>query len=174
MSSSKRTRQAQQALLTLLNELEIIGKEHEELYDTDCRDPMSDEIWGGFLKPEIDYRLCDDFGLYDPIGNQMVKAAIQQYLTAMSQIAAKMTFHQRLAAFQDENLRTSTNVRLYYDDFFGWRNPDEFDYFGDWGGFNNKQSNRLTEQTEDEPTIDESIFQVDGQLNLFDTSPYQS
>ena len=39
-------------------------------------------------------------------------------------------FHDRLAAFQKEDVK-SDHEGAYYDDFFGWMNPEHFDSAGD-------------------------------------------
>ena len=43
-------------LLELLRELESIGIDNEEIYDTVCREKMSDPIWKLFIRPVRRYK----------------------------------------------------------------------------------------------------------------------
>ncbi len=53
-------------LKKLLDRLGLVGKDHEEVYDTECRDRMSDAIFDGFIRRLDDFFLPPDFGLYSP------------------------------------------------------------------------------------------------------------
>lgn len=119
-------------LRTLLNALDVIGQSHEEIYDTVCREKMGDVIFNLFIRPESGYVASDDFGLYDTTANLAVKKALIEYTIAANRRAAELgidTFHSRMAAFQDEDVRSDVE-KNYFDDFFGWMNPDDFDEDG--------------------------------------------
>jgi hypothetical protein len=119
-------------LRTLLNALDVLGEQNGEIYDTECREQMSDPIFYLFIKPTADYVMPDDFGLYSVDANRQVKAAIARYIHDASELAPSLGldgFHQRLAAFQNDSVE-STVGRTYFDDFFGWMNPADFDQDG--------------------------------------------
>jgi hypothetical protein len=119
-------------LRNLLDALDIVGVAHGEIYDTVCREKMSDPIFFLFIKPQADYVISDDFGLNTDDANRQVKAAITRYIQDASELAQReglVRFHARLAAFQNESL-ASTNFKNYFDDFFGWMNPSDFDRDG--------------------------------------------
>jgi hypothetical protein len=158
-------------LLNLLEDLEAIGKENEEIYDTVCRHKMSNPIHYLFLIPDFNYKISDDFGLYSSSANEAVKQAIENYVIRASRIASinNMTFHERLAVFQDEDVVTGSKLHNGFDDFFGWANPEEFDDSGKWMGYDNENYDWESKSRRD----DEYILFVDGQLDLFDTEPYR-
>jgi hypothetical protein len=108
-------------LKQLLEELELVGEDHEELYDTDVRERMSDAICNGFLKPKAGYLLIDDFGMYSGEANCQIKAAIDRYIRAANERAEEIGLtapNQRLTAFQNQEV--CTDGEQYPDDFFGW------------------------------------------------------
>jgi hypothetical protein len=120
----------EQLLLDLMRRLEAIGEGDESLYDTVVREKMGDPIFYLFVKPKPGYVMPDDYGMSDE-DNRAIKAALRDYIEGALGLAPKLgidTFHKRLAAFQNGEVRTEqTN---YYDDFFGWSNPDLFDEAG--------------------------------------------
>jgi hypothetical protein len=113
-------------LLQLLQELELIGVDHEEVYDTVCRDKMSDVIWNLFILPAKKYKYPDDFGLYSNSSNQEIKQALQTYIDGANKVKitshSLILFQNRLAAFQDTEIETKNKNQ--FDDFFGWFNPE--------------------------------------------------
>jgi hypothetical protein len=119
-------------LRELLNALDIIGQEHEEIYDSECREQMGNPIFNLFIKPNENYECPDYFALYSQKANQQVEIALTNYIHNASQLAYELglnTFHQRLAAFQDNDVRSDLE-KNYFDDFFGWSNPELFDQAG--------------------------------------------
>ena len=119
-------------LRSLLDALDVVGQTNEEIYDTVCRERMGDPIFYLFIKPTPDYTIPDDFGLYDTAANAAVKDALATYAIDANTRAAELglrSFHQRLAAFQNGDVESS-NEHNYFDDFFGWMNPENFDEFG--------------------------------------------
>lgn len=119
-------------LRLLLNRLEQIGRDHEELYDTECRQIMANAVTDGFLRDTVDYVVPSNFGLYSAHANTAVRIAITAYIRAAKSMADQVgavSFHQRLAAFQDAHVK-SDKEGCYYDDFFGFSSPDDFDPTG--------------------------------------------
>ncbi len=119
-------------LSELLGALDAIAASHGEVCDSECRERMSDPIFFMFIKPESGYEMPEDFGLRDTEGNGLVKAAITQYITSAIHASAEAgleTFHDRLAAFQNEDVQSNRDG-TFFDDYFGWWNPDHFDSMG--------------------------------------------
>lgn len=108
-------------LRSLLDALEAVGREHEELYDTDVREQMSEAIVHGFIEPEPGYALASEFGMFSAEGDAAVHRALAGFL-AKSHLAARVagldTPAKRLEAFQDCDVVTSQEGQAY-DSFFG-------------------------------------------------------
>jgi hypothetical protein len=120
-------------LKSLLNRLEVVGKEHTELYDTECRERMGDAVFDGFIRPREGFVVPSEYGLYSPDANARVRTAIYDYITAANSAAAALglkSFHQRLSAFQNENVRSDIEG-VYYDDVFGYCRPESFNELGE-------------------------------------------
>ena len=72
--------------------------------------------------------------MHSPEGNRLVRQALAKYINAAKRAAKAAglnTFHQRLAAFQNYTVKTSSQYEYSYDFFFGWMNPEDFDEDGD-------------------------------------------
>lgn len=126
----------EELLRRLLNRLDVIGRDHSELYDTECRDRTGDAVFDGFVRPREGYTLPDDFALYTPEANRAVKEALAEYIDAAKAKAAELgldTFHDRLEAYQLEDVKSDVDGS-YYDDFFGYAHPDEYDDDGNYIG----------------------------------------
>jgi len=122
----------EELLRRLLNELSRIGEEHEELFDSECRERMSRAVHEGFLKNRHEAELASDFGLYTDKGNQAVRAALSLYIAEANAKAAQLGingFQARLPAFQNEFVK-SDNQGNFYDDFFGFWRASDFDAGG--------------------------------------------
>ncbi|MGD9128641.1 MAG: hypothetical protein PVH19_14790 [Planctomycetia bacterium] len=122
----------EELLLQLLNRLEKIGNVHEELYDTECRERISNAVMDGFIRKKIDFVLADDFGLHTTEANFAVKEALAEYITNANVKAIELgvdDFHKRLTAFQNSNVK-SDGEGNFYDDFFGYSAPNTFDPLG--------------------------------------------
>ena len=92
-------------LLELLETLDEIGRSHEEIYDTVCRDEMGDAVFHGFIKPSPGYKLPEDFGLSADEANQRVRAALSRYVESASELAARLglaDFHGVWRLFRTE------------------------------------------------------------------------
>ncbi len=121
----------EQLLLDLLLRLESIGDIDKSLYDTVVREKMGKAVFFGFIKPQAGFVLPGDYGMPKE-SNEAIRAAITVYIEGTDAIASATlidTFHKRLAAFQNSEVRT-TNQKNSFDDFFGWSNPELFDEVG--------------------------------------------
>ena len=97
------------------------------------RERMGDAIFGGFVRPVPNYVVSDDLGMFNDGANRRVKNALQRYIDAASPLATELglvTFHQRLAAFQNSEVRTSGQGWNDFDEFFGTTSPACYDVEG--------------------------------------------
>lgn len=110
------------ALQELLDQLEVLGTDHGELYDTDVRQQMFEAVLNSFLKPQPGYVLPETFGMFDPAADAAVRAALLAYATRASARAGQLKLmdpNDRLAAFQDSDVQTKQDEQQH-DEFFGW------------------------------------------------------
>lgn len=107
----------QQALHKLLNDLTEIAEDHEEIFDTDCREQLFDAVFAAFIKPKEAYVLTDKYGLYEAQGNARVKTALETYINTVKPLADQenLSAQARLDVFQD-----SGDAEISADEFFGW------------------------------------------------------
>ncbi|QDU37409.1 hypothetical protein Mal4_17200 [Maioricimonas rarisocia] len=122
----------EELLRQLLNRLEQVSTDHEELYDTECRERMGNAVMDGFVRNKSDFVLGDDFGLHAAVANLAIKEALAEYITQANSQAAELgitDFHERLAAFQNSDVESDEEGSVY-DDFFGHSAPDAFDSTG--------------------------------------------
>jgi hypothetical protein len=120
-------------LKDLLDRLGLVGQNHEEIYDTECRDRMSTAVFDGFIRQLDDFVLPPEFGLYSPGANESVREALAIYINEANVRAAALhliSFHDRLSAFQNSQIK-STNRGDYFDDLFGYSDPKAFNAEGD-------------------------------------------
>jgi hypothetical protein len=120
-------------LLELLQSLEEIGNAHDEIYDTECREDMGDFIFTSFVQPTSGRAMLEEFGLYSPEGNQRVRASLERYVDRANDLCERngiTDFHERLSAFQNPDVATSQGH--FFDDFFGWTDPADYDAEGNF------------------------------------------
>lgn len=120
-----------EVLLELLHRLEVVGDAYEELFDSEVREAMDAAVFRGFIKPEPGYVLPNEFAMFTPAGDRRVREVLTWFLPA-ARVAAERaglnTFHGRLGAFQNLDIRTARQND--YNDFFGWADPELFDAAG--------------------------------------------
>ncbi|HMF19006.1 MAG TPA: hypothetical protein VKE98_17490 [Gemmataceae bacterium] len=117
-------------LLELLCRLEALGDEYGELYDSDVRQAMSAAVFAGFIRALPGYTLPDRFAMYRPGGDQRVRGAglVHRAFANAAERDGLVTFDQRLAAFQNRKVRTTTTLGI--EDFFSWAPPEQYDEAG--------------------------------------------
>lgn len=123
----------EEALRTFLEQLEAIEEncDCEGFGDTICRDFMGDEILRGFLRLEPNFVPTGEYDLDPPKANKRVGKAIEKFVRTARKAAEReglTTFHQRLAAFQNLEVRTAGGAD--YNDFFGYKDGSDFDADG--------------------------------------------
>ncbi len=117
-------------LLELLKKLEAIGEKHEELFDSDVRQRMSNAVLDAFVRQSS--AVPEDFGLYSSEANSEVHAALEHYVSeanARASVLGLSRFADRLAALQNRLVRTP-GQKNDFDDFFGYSPPEAFDEAG--------------------------------------------
>ena len=70
----------EKVLAELLKRLMAVEEAHGEVSDTDVRERMDDAVHHGFLIPTHGYRLPDEFAMFTPEGNRVVKDALAWFL----------------------------------------------------------------------------------------------
>jgi hypothetical protein len=121
----------QAVLRQLLDRLDAIAGQHDEVGDTDVREAMSEAVFDGFLRPVPAFALPDRFAMFSEEGDRLIKQALAEFLPAANEsaaVSAFTSFHQRLSAFQDGAVQSGGGS--YYDDYFGWANPENYDASG--------------------------------------------
>jgi hypothetical protein len=114
----------QKVLEKLLTDLEEIGEEHGEIYDTECREQMREVIHNAFVFQKEEYVMPNTFGLYSPEGNEFVAKALNRYLIAIEPLTQDVqTAKERLAIFQDDEVYSEGGESL--DEFFGWVDEED-------------------------------------------------
>jgi hypothetical protein len=109
------------ALKELINALDKVFEQHEEVADTDVREQMYDAVHKTFIVPQTGYTLPAKFGMFSDEGNDLVKAALEQFLShPQVKAAAKKldTPIERLDAFQD--IDVVSDAGNTHDEYFGY------------------------------------------------------
>ena len=122
-SNERRTQIIKKALKELIITLDAIFKKHGEVGDTAVRDKMFCAILDGFIKPQKNYKLPMQFGMFSEEGNILVHATIKKFLTHPEMVAARRvlaTDEDRLMAFQDYDVETRAGTNVF--EYFGYRN----------------------------------------------------
>lgn len=119
---------------TLLEELRVLAKisrKYKDIFDSTVRDKMAMTVFHGFLKPEEGFTIPMDFGMSSAEGNLLIRDALDNYIKKACVLAAAqgLNFHERLAAFQNYNVKVESSD-LAYDSFFGHFMPKCFDEAG--------------------------------------------
>jgi hypothetical protein len=119
-------------LRDLLERLHAIGETHEELYDSEVSERMTDAVYFGFLKPTPGYQTPDDFGLSTSAANKQLQAILSDFTTRARAIAdqAGWDFRHRLDAFQNLDVTFGPHSSDY-NDFFRYTPPEKYDVAGE-------------------------------------------
>jgi len=118
------------ALRQFLERLEAIEEDHDGLGDTNVREHMGADILRGFFRLQPEFTPSGEYGM-DPETNRLIARFIGRFVTAARAAAEQEgidTFHMRVHAFQDDEVRTVSGSN--YNDFFGVVDTSTFDPFG--------------------------------------------
>ena len=118
-------------LRELLTKLLLIQGDHPDFESEAVEEALSEVIYHGFLRLESDYQLPDNFGLETSEANRQLQEVLGHFLRHANDYAQShgMTFHQRLAAFQNPEVTVGPQ-RHGYNDFFRYFPPSRFDSVG--------------------------------------------
>jgi hypothetical protein len=122
----------QTILRRLLDRLDAIAEQHDEVgSDILVAVAMTTAVFDGFIRPVPDFVLPVQYVMYSDEGDRLVNQALAEFIPAANDRAASLglaSFHDRLCMFQDGDVRSSRGK--YYDDYFGWFNPELYDASG--------------------------------------------
>jgi len=107
----------QKALYTLINELEIIAKDSEYLWEIESKLRLSDVMVKAFILQKDGYILPTTFGLESKEGNEAVAKALNKYIETMSLYKLENS-EKRWRAFQDFDVDSEEDNDV--EDFFDW------------------------------------------------------
>jgi hypothetical protein len=114
-----------------LQRLEELGRQYEELYDSDVRQAIGNAVMDGFVRARAGFVVPTDLGMFSEKANGALREAIQGYLAAANERAGELgivAFRDRLAAVQRPDVRTPEGND--YDEFLGHSPPEFFDDIG--------------------------------------------
>ncbi len=74
-------------LVRFLDALEAIGAEHDEVYDTAVREAMGAVLEQRLITRSRRGDLSEDFGMFSPEGNRLVRDAVAGYLAEAGPVA---------------------------------------------------------------------------------------
>ena len=118
-----KTRIIKKALKQFLTALDKIYAKHEEVGDSDVRDQMYAAIYRSFIQPKRGYLLPAKFGMFSDKGNDLVRVALDKFLTHTETMAASTALksrEERFYAFQDDAVQTSEGTTCF--EYFGYSN----------------------------------------------------
>lgn len=120
-------------LLELLRRLESLGESHGELYDSEAREEIGGIIMEGFVRQKQDFTMPTRLGMCSETSNTELRNALSSYIEDANKTATDLgltTFHARLEAFQNPNVRTNPAIDVGYEELFGHTPPEWYDEVG--------------------------------------------
>lgn len=107
-------------LTAFLDQLERIGLEHDELYDTDVRERMAEVIERTLVEGAGPIDVPRSLGMFSEEGNARVQAALATYLGSALPLATELALDEagRRDAVWDEGGGSSAGTSV--DEFLGW------------------------------------------------------
>src|ERR1041384_1098769 len=118
-----KTRILKKALMRFLVALEAIGEKHDELGNLDVRDQIYAAIYRSFIQPQRGYVLPKTFGMGSEAANELVSAAVIQFLSHPGKLAASPSLKKtedRFAAIQGHDVVTAQGTSGFA--YFGYSN----------------------------------------------------
>lgn len=128
-AARERNRIIKKALSQFLTTLDDINETYDEFGNRATRENMTDAINFGFIKLQRRYKLPATFGMLSDQGNELLRSAIETFLTHPEVVAAGKklkTPRERLNAFQDSNAKSAKGTTFFW--YFGVVNrPEAYD-----------------------------------------------
>ncbi len=107
-------------LVRFLEALEAIGVEHGEVYDTDVRERMADAVEQRLITRSRQGELSDDFGMFSPEGNRLVRDAVASYLAEAGPIADALNLDEAARRASVWDAEAASTKGMPVDEFLGW------------------------------------------------------
>ena len=108
------------SMATLLYDLEQLGEEHGELYDTAVRERMWTLVERILIKQSAPLEVPEDLGMFSSEANIQLKQILTENLNRLRDVFEVFeldTEQKRFASFHNERLHTEKGH--YVEDFFG-------------------------------------------------------
>jgi len=108
------------SMASLLEDLEKIGDEHPEIYDTDVRERMWTVVERVLIKGETGFVIPADLGMFSDEANQRLRAVLDENLRRLETTFRTFeldTEAKRLNSFCNPRLKTERGQHV--DAFFG-------------------------------------------------------
>ncbi len=123
LAYAAKTRIIKKPLKQFLTALDKISTKHEEVGDSDVGDRMYAAIYRSFIQPQPGYALPAKFGMFSDKGNDLVRAALHEFLAHPDVLAASgalKSSEDRFSAFQDGDVQTPKGTTFH--EYFGYSN----------------------------------------------------
>jgi hypothetical protein len=121
-------------LLELLRRLERLGDSQEELYDSEAREQIRRLVMDGFVRKTPGFIMPERLGMLSEEADRELRRTLSEYIEAANRLAEEIglsSFHARLAAFQNRDVRTNPAIDVDYEELFGHTPPERYDEAGD-------------------------------------------
>lgn len=108
------------SLAGFLEDLEMVARDHPELFDTDVRERMWSVVDHVLIKQSTGIVIPEAFGMFSPEGNQRVRDVFTLHLNNLRKVFAAFnldTEEKRLHSFFNPKLHTESGMTI--DEFFG-------------------------------------------------------
>ena len=108
-------------MAALLEDLGIIAEEHEEVFDTDVRERLSEAAERLVIRREPGYRVPEDLGMFSDEGNRRLRETLESDFERLNQVFDVFeldTEAKRRASFYNPKVRSDEDG-YSVDDFFG-------------------------------------------------------
>ena len=108
------------SLAALLEDLETVGHEHEEIFDTDVRERLWTFLEARFIQHDKKTSIPAEFGMFTPEGNESIRAVFArntEHLDTIIDVFSLDTYEKRKLTLTNPKLTSAAGNRL--DDLFG-------------------------------------------------------
>lgn len=120
-----------QILRKALEELDVVAKDHEEIFDSEVREKIGIAVMDGFVKQKGSSAVPTDLGLATDELNEQIRSILVDFVQSANNAANSTglsAFHDRLEALQ--NGCVVTDGGNDYEEYFGHTPPEFYDADG--------------------------------------------
>jgi hypothetical protein len=121
----------EQILRNALEELDVVAKDHEEIFDSEVREIIGVAVMDGFVRGKGTNVVPTNVGLPSDESNLRVRSILVKFIQDANSFAESIgltSFHNRLDAFQ--NRQVVTDGGNDYEEYFGHTPPEFYDKLG--------------------------------------------